>query len=669
MTGGLLISRATKNTLHKLSMTQPTHFNIQNFKIYRNIYNSLIKKSKILYFQTELTNSIKNPKKTWEIYNEITARKTPSTKINEIEIDGTISHNPTNIANHFNSFFSEIGQKIAGNIEQSSIDPLSFSSPPPNTYELLFDKISPIHVADLIKSMPNKTSCDIDGLSCVLLKSVAAEICTPLAHIFNLSLTNGQYPEKFKTSRVVPIYKNGDKLSCDNYRPISLVSSIAKILDKIVAIKLTNHLDLNKLIYPYQFGFQKKVSTEDSLLHLQNFVSTALNEDKYCIGIFLDLKKAFDVVSHDILIKKLEKIGIKNNCLKWFKCYLSGRKQMVDINGTYSSPAEINISVLQGSILGPLLFLCFINDLPNSTKLFLLLFADDTCALSSNKNLPDLINFCNVELQKIANWLTANKLAVNVSKCKYILFHNPNKRIDANLCLNFNFNEMGGVEDPNKIWKMNRVYTKNTNVEDRVYKYLGVLIDENFNLNIHFDNICKKLSKGLFCLRRAKNIINTIGLRAIYFSIFHSHLLYCSLILNCASSTQINRVLTLQKKAIRIVSNANYNAHCAPLFNNLDILPFDKILTFRKACFMHNLIYGHPHSSFNHFLVTNNDRNVQYNLRNNNQLTLTAPRFERFKKFPIYDFAHTWNNLGDVKLQSNYSIFKSWLKHDLIVNT
>ena len=289
-------------------------------------------------------------------------------------------------------------------------------------------------------------------------------------------------------------------------------------------------------------------------------------------------------------------------------------------------------------------------------------------ALASNINLNDLIKFCNTELQKIAAWLTANKLAVNVNKCKYIIFHNTNKKINDNICLNFNFNEPGVVEDIDKIWRMDRVHTKNPNLEDRAYKYLGVYIDENFNLNLHFDNICKKLSKGLFCLRRAKNIIDARGLRTLYFAIFHSHLLYASLILNCASATQIKRVLTLQKKAVRIISNAKYNDHSAPLFCKLNILPFDKLLLFRKMCFMHKIIYGHPHCSFNQIWTANTGRNVQYNLRNNNQLTLVAPRFERFKRFPIYDFANTWNNLGDVKLQHNYAIFRSWLKSENFQN-
>ena len=149
-----------------------------------------------------------------------------------------------------------------------------------------------------------------------LIKRIINEINVPLAHIFNLSLSKGVFPEKLKTAKVVPIFKSGRKDLCDNYRPISLLSTLSKILEKIVSIQLTNHLDTSKLIYKHQYGFQKNKSTEHSLLHLSNFINTAINENKYCIGVFLDLKKAFDVCSHKILLKKLERLGIKNNALK-----------------------------------------------------------------------------------------------------------------------------------------------------------------------------------------------------------------------------------------------------------------------------------------------------------------------------------------------------------------
>ena len=144
------------------------------------------------------------------------------------------------------------------------------------------------------------------------------------------------FPEKLKSSRVVPIFKAGDPTSCDNYRPISLVSAISKILEKTVASKLTEHLETNNLLYEHQYGFLKGKSTEHNLLHLTNKIGEALNDDKYCIGIFLELKKAFDVVSHSILLKKLKTLGINGTALKWFESYLKNRTQQVDINGNLS---------------------------------------------------------------------------------------------------------------------------------------------------------------------------------------------------------------------------------------------------------------------------------------------------------------------------------------------
>ncbi len=263
-----------------------------------------------------------------------------------------------------------------------------------------------------------------------LLKFIITPLSTPLAHIFSLSLKTGVFPEKLKVSRVVPIFKTGDKKICNNYRPISLVSTISKIIEKIVAIRLVNHLEINKLITDAQFGFQRRLSPEQNIIHLTNFVTEALNENKFCIGIFLDLQKAFDVVPHEILLKKLHNLGIRDTPLKWFKSYLQNRSQYVEINGKKSSKRSINISVMQGSVLGPLLFLCFINDLTNASSLLrLLLFADDTCALDKDHNLKDLILRCNIELQKIANWFLINKILLNISKCKFILFHKQEKNL------------------------------------------------------------------------------------------------------------------------------------------------------------------------------------------------------------------------------------------------
>jgi hypothetical protein len=240
-----------------------------------------------------------------------------------------------------------------------------------------------------------KNSSDINCISNKLIKFLKFEIAEPLVYIFSLSISSGSFPSRLKTSRTVPIFKSGDHLLCDNYCPISLLPTISKILEKAMAKRLTNHLKENNLLCQNQFGFQEKMSTVHHLLKLTNYITTELNKKRYVVGVFLDLRKAFDVFPHDILLNKLQKLGIEGTALEWFRSYLSGRSQKVDINGTLLDFELITISILQGSILGPILFLCFINDLPCCIDLFTLLFADYTASLSSGPELGPLLNKVN----------------------------------------------------------------------------------------------------------------------------------------------------------------------------------------------------------------------------------------------------------------------------------
>ena len=198
-----------------------------------------------------------------------------------------------------------------------------------NIQELDLGTTNQVHVCDIIKSLQPKNSMDIDGISTKLLKFLAIELSWPLAHIFNLSLTTGIFPDRLKSSRTVPIFKAGRNDLCDNYRPIALLSTLSKILEKMVSVKLVNHLDRNKILYEHQYGFQRQKSTEHSIIHALNFIHKAMNENKYSVGVFFDLKKAFDVCSHDILLMKLSKMGITGTALNWFKSYLSNRTQVV----------------------------------------------------------------------------------------------------------------------------------------------------------------------------------------------------------------------------------------------------------------------------------------------------------------------------------------------------
>jgi hypothetical protein len=267
------------------------------------------------------------------------------------------------------------------------------------------------------------------------------------------------------------------------------------------------------------------------------------------VGVFLDLKKVFDVVPHNILLKKLEKLGIRGVALRWFSSYLEGRSQRIEIDGQLSDIEAITISILQGSILGPILFLCFINDLPNCTDLLTLLFADDTAGLVSGPELGPLIQKANTDQQKIATWFRANKMAVNVSKTKFIIFKPRGKKVVLNNDegVIFNNNDLGEV-DESKIFKLDRIYD-NPNVSDRLFKLLGVLLDENLSFTAHCNSVCNKLAQANYIINKVKNFLPRKALRTLYFSLFHPHLLYCLPVYICTSNKNINRIKLMQKKS------------------------------------------------------------------------------------------------------------------------
>jgi hypothetical protein len=338
MSQGLLISRANKNKLHKAYIANPTPVNVLKYKTYRNIYNSLIRKSRKLFYQQKLNTFKHNPKKTWSILKEAMGGDSARDDITNITVNNVCITDKAQMAEEFNNFFVHIGKHISDSIPVSPINPLSYINTPPDTPNLEFYPCHPGQIIDLVKNFDNKSSPDLDGISINFIKLIILEIATPLAHIFTLSLNLGIFPDLFKTVRVVPIFKSGNKASCDNYRPISLVKSLSKILEKIVQISLVNHLELNNLLYKHQYGFLRAKSTEHNLIHVINNIANSLNEGDLAIGVFLDLRKAFDVCDHKILLSKLSKYGISGTVLEWFTSYLSNRKQVVDLSGYLSKP-------------------------------------------------------------------------------------------------------------------------------------------------------------------------------------------------------------------------------------------------------------------------------------------------------------------------------------------
>ena len=593
-----------------------------------------------------------------------------SNTINAINMtNGSTTTDQALMAEEFNNFFTSAGRRVADSIQPVNRDPIDFLpslDPPPPTLEFL--EISQGKLINIIDEMDSKTSTDINGLTAKLIKFIKYEIATPLVHLFNLSIRTGKFPSKLKTSRTIPIFKAGDRLSCDNYRPISLLSAISKILEKFIAGQLVHHLEFNKLLYEHQYGFQSNKSTVHNLTQLTNFVTKEINEKKFVVGIFLDLKKAFDVVSHDILLKKLKHLGINNKSLDWFASYLAGRSQQVDINGNLSSNKPIDISVIQGSILGPILFLCFINDLHLATTLLSLLFADDTAGLKSGHEISQLIKDVNTELNKLANWFRANKMAVNISKTKYIIFKPKGTKINikVNEGVVFDNNEIGQTWDKDKVTPLDRIYNDNPDPNNRTYKLLGLYLDEHLSFDYHCTHVCTKLAQSNFIINRAKNFLPTPTLKTLYFAMVHPHLLYCLPLYACTSSKNITKIEKMQKKSIRIITKSSYHEHTAPLFSTLKIMPFKTLITYTQSILMHSIIHKYSPRSLHNTWVTNDQRNNRHDLRNGDDLYIPLARTDQVKKLPFFALPQMWNELHVQKHTPNPTTFKIAIKNHFL---
>jgi hypothetical protein len=348
-----------------------------------------------------------------------------------------------------------------------------------------------------------KRTPDVNGISVDFISKYALTLLQPLQHIFSLSLATGVVPTQLKIAKIIPVFKSGDLSIMDNYRPISLFNTFSKILEKVVHNRLVSFLNLNNLLSTSQYGFRKEHSTIHPLTKFLNFITKAFNDREHCVAIFCDLRKAFDMVDHSILLTKLYNIGVQGQELKWFENYLAGCNQFVIINGKSSTLRESLLGVPQGSILGPLLFIIYINDLANASNLFSSLFADDTKLLARHSD-PVLLNeFVNSEFKKIVTYFRAHRLSLHTSKTKFMVFSN------SQAVSNFNFeifidNNNENSYDPLNVFRIQRV-THDCDIP--AIKFLGVFMDPSLNFKFPNQNIAKKLSVGIYFIRSAKNCL------------------------------------------------------------------------------------------------------------------------------------------------------------------
>ena len=387
-------------------------------------------------------------------------------------------------------------------------------------------------------------------------------------------------------AKVIPIYKKGSKMHTSNYRPISLLSNINKIFEKIISERVYNFIEQNGTIYNHQYGFRKKHSTTHALINITEDIRKALDKNQFALGVFVDFQKAFDTVDHNILLQKLDRYGISGNINKWFGSYLKDRKQLVSILGYDSQLRTLTHGVPQGSVLGPLLFLLFINDLHKAIQFSKVYhFADDTNLLLVGDSIKALQKKMNVDLKNLYRWLLANKISLNVAKTELIIFRKTNMTIpETKIMIN-----------GKKIFP-----SKST-------KYLGVHLDDDLSGFTHCNELLPKLRRANGMLAKARHFItNKKDLLSIYYSMFSSILTYASQVWGLLDNPALNKVESAHKAALRIITFSDFNAHTAPICQELKLLRLKEFIKLQNILLIHDFRNKNLPESFNDYFDKEN---------------------------------------------------------------
>lgn len=605
-------------------------FLVEQYRWMKKQHKLSIRSTKKAYYSRliECKDMVNKQKTVWNLVS----RKTGGGKdvrISEIDCNGEMIADKRKVANAFVSYFATAAENTANShfVNRVSHECTKNLS---NNNSMFFRHINESDIKKIINGLKNTNAVGVDCISTVIIKSCRDNISGHLAYLINKSVNLGQFPGELKIGKIIPLFKAGDHRVVSNYRPITILNVLSKVVERAIYDQVLNFVEKYKILTNSQYGFRPGRSTEGAACDFFEYVYTHLDNHRYVGALFFDLSKAFDCLDVAFAAQKMESVGIRGNVLKWIKSYLQARRVCVAIEGESTAPIEMNLGVPQGSILGPLIFILFINDITEYVRAEkIVLFADDTSVVLQANTTEELQIKLNCVAERFSQWCWKNKLIANPQKTVLMNFFNRRPILSP---FNVNFGNCS----------LNFC---------KVTKFLGTYIDGDMSWRSHLNYVARKVNRGFYAILQLKSSLDIRNLLNVYYALIHSVLSYT--IVLWGNATNWERIFVLQKRVVRLIFDLKTTDSCRPYFEKYRILTLPSLYIYSCIVYVKKSLSIHGTVSQGH----------HYPTRNGGILKIEKHNTALFEKSPTYIGKKLYNHLpSNIKNVNGLNNFKLKLK-------